>query len=134
NRSDKVATATRNNLSNEGLISDPEKVSLYFKEDEDRLGGKFHETGKIFRRQQVEKEYRVIQMFGDSLGDFTGNGHLSVMDRRALVNHNQSKWGRSWFMLPNPEYGSWKESLKDYQHLNQADTFDKEMRALQPMK
>lgn len=134
NRSDKVATATRNNLSNEDLISDPEKVSLYFKEDEDRLGGKFHETGKIFRRQQVEKEYRVIQMFGDSLGDFTGNGHLSVMDRRVLVNHNQSKWGRSWFMLPNPEYGSWKESLKDYQHLNQADTFNKEMRALQPMK
>ena len=134
NRSDKVATATRNNLSSEGLISDPEKVSLYFKEDEDRLGGEFHETGKIFRRQQVEKEYRVIQMFGDSLGDFTGNGHLSVMDRRALVNHNQSKWGRSWFMLPNPEYGSWKESLKDYQHLNQAETFNKEMRALQPMK
>ena len=134
NRSDKVATATRNNLSSEGLISDHEKVSLYFKEDEDRLGGKFHETGKIFRRQQVEKEYRVIQMFGDSLGDFTGNGHLSVMDRRALVNHNQSKWGRSWFMLPNPEYGSWKESLKDYQHLNQAETFNKEMRALQPMK
>ena len=134
NRSDKVATATRNNLSSEGLISDPEKVSLYFKEDENRLGGKFHETGKIFRRQQVEKEYRVIQMFGDSLGDFTGNGHLSVMDRRALVNHNQSKWGRSWFMLPNPEYGSWKESLKDYQHLNQAETFNKEMQALQPMK
>jgi acid phosphatase len=134
NRSDKVAAATRNNLASEGLIPDPEKVTFYFKEDEERLGGKYHETNKIFRRKQVEKEYRVIQMFGDSLGDFTGNGHLSLMDRRALVNHNQSRWGRSWFMLPNPEYGSWKESLKDYQHLNQAETFNKEMRALQPMK
>ncbi len=134
NRSDKVATATKNNLVSEGLLSDPEKVTLYFKEDEGRLGGKYRETGKIFRRKQVEKEYRVIQMFGDSLGDFTGNGHLSVMDRRALVSDNQSRWGRSWFMLPNPEYGSWEASLKDYQHLNQAESFTKEMEALQPMK
>jgi predicted secreted acid phosphatase len=36
--------------------------------------------------------------------------------------------------LPNPEYGSWKESLKDYQHLDQAETFSKEIQALQPMK
>ena len=134
NRSDKVAAATRNNLAREGLVPDTEKVTFYFKEDEERLGGKYHETNKIFRRKQVEKEYRVIQMFGDSLGDFTGNGHLSVMDRRALANHNQSRWGRSWFMLPNPEYGSWKESLKDYQHLDQAETYSKEMQALQPMK
>jgi len=134
NRSDKVATATRNNLVSEGLLSDPEKVTLYFKEDEERLGGKYRETGKIFRRKQVEKEYRVIQMFGDSLGDFVGNGHLSVIDRRALVNDNQSRWGRSWFMLPNPEYGSWKASLKDYQHLNQAESFAKEMETLRPMK
>ena len=134
NRSNKVARATRNNLLNEGLFHDPEKVTLYFKEDEERLGGNFRNTGKIFRRQQVEKEYRVMQMFGDSLGDFTGNGHLSVMDRRTLVGDNQSKWGRSWFILPNPEYGSWDASLKDYQHLDQAEGFAKEMEALQPMK
>ncbi len=134
NRSDTVATATRNNLISAGLIPDPEKVTLYFKEDEERLGGKFRETGKTFRRIQVEKAYRVIQMFGDSLGDFTGNGHLPVTERRALVDKNQSRWGRYWFMLPNPEYGSWNASLIDYQKLDPVTAFVKEMEALQPMK
>ena len=134
NRSDTVATATRNNLSTAGLIPDTDKVTLYFKEDEERLGGRFRKTGKTFRRKQAEKEYRVIQLFGDSLGDFTGNGHLSMTERRALVDVNQSRWGRYWFMLPNPEYGSWNASLKDYQRLDETKAFAKEMEALQPMK
>ena len=60
---------------------------------------------------------RHLFVFGDQLGDFVPCARASVESpctvgatagsRRALYFKYGSYWGSSWFMLPNPMYGSW---------------------------
>ncbi len=56
-------------------------------------------SDKSSRRSYIGKKYRVIQLFGDNLKDFS--------DRKELLLQNQDKFGRSWFIIPNPNYGTW---------------------------
>ena len=65
---------------------------------------------KSKRRAFVCKNYRILQIFGDNLGDFApGNGGpgATLDQRRAAIAQYQDKWGSKWFMLPNPMYGPW---------------------------
>jgi len=57
---------------------------------------------KHSRRVYISKRYTVIQMFGDNLKDF-----VPIVDD--ALNY-KDKFGKSWFLLPNPIYGNW---LKD---------------------
>ncbi len=54
---------------------------------------------KASRRAYIAKKYRVIQMFGDHLGDFVETNEEAIA--------NKDKFGKSWFLLPNPMYGTW---------------------------
>jgi len=56
-------------------------------------------TDKSTRRAYIGKRYTVIQVFGDSIKDFASN--------EVLILKNQDKFGLSWFLLPNPLYGTW---------------------------
>lgn len=64
---------------------------------------------KVSRRMQIGKLYRVALLFGDNLGDFTGNVLTTPAERAALVEAHRDWWGERWFILPNPLYGSWLE-------------------------
>ncbi|KPK59316.1 MAG: hypothetical protein AMJ59_11580 [Gammaproteobacteria bacterium SG8_31] len=67
---------------------------------------------KTSRRDFIAQRYRVLQIVGDDLADFI---HLpkNVDDkqRSALAAQQDDRWGQSWFMIPNPMYGSWEQAL-----------------------
>jgi 5'-nucleotidase (lipoprotein e(P4) family) len=65
---------------------------------------------KDSRRHKIAGQYCVIAMAGDQLGDFSDlfNAAPSIPTRRALtaLPGPSSLWGRGWFVLPNPVYGT----------------------------
>ncbi|WP_242126190.1 HAD family acid phosphatase [Sphingobium sp. Sx8-8] len=62
------------------------------------------------RRATIAARYCVIAMAGDQLGDFSDlfNAGQPVPARRAATTQDAvaGLWGRGWFVLPNPVYGS----------------------------
>lgn len=90
------------------------------------------EGQKEGRRLMTRQQYDVLAYFGDVYGDF--EPFLKKADqtqrryfeqRKDSVDEHQAKWGKTWFILPNPMYGTWsigeaipktevKSSLNDY--------------------
>ena len=54
---------------------------------------------KSTRRKHIAEQYKIIQIFGDSLLDFAKT--------EELANQHKNKFGKSWFILPNSFYGNW---------------------------
>lgn len=72
------------------------------------------DTGdKTTRREAVADQFRILMLVGDNLGDFISDAEQSVEARRAMVEPYAEYWGERWFMLPNPQYGSWESALFD---------------------
>lgn len=66
-------------------------------------------TGKDARRAAIAARWCVIAMAGDQLGDFSDLFNLlPVAERRAIAVHGSAAglWGKGWFLLPNPVYGT----------------------------
>lgn len=67
-------------------------------------------SAKDPRRWRVAERYCVIAMAGDQLGDFSDrfNDAMAVATRRQLAVHSSAGglWGKGWFILPNPVYGT----------------------------
>lgn len=68
-------------------------------------------TDKASRRAEVARTHRVLLLLGDDLNDFVDAAGRSVEERRALVDAAAARWGRDWFLLANPSYGSWMAAL-----------------------
>ena len=66
---------------------------------------------KSCRRELVGRHYRVLMEFGDQLGDFLTVLSNTPKGRRDAVKPYVGWFGSRWFMLPNPEYGSWLPAL-----------------------
>jgi 5'-nucleotidase (lipoprotein e(P4) family) len=91
-------TATMKNLVALGidLAPDPEHLLLRKERPEWNTGAKTH------RREFIAQKYRIIALVGDDLGDFV-DPKVYAGDRQRL----EPRFGESWFILPNPIYGSW---------------------------
>lgn len=80
------------------------------------LKNEFSDWGseKKNRREYVIQKYRIIMIFGDDLGDFIPNVKTDItMERRMeMTSIYQENWGKTWYILPNPMYGSWYQLLK----------------------
>lgn len=63
------------------------------------------------RRKFVDRDYRVVMMFGDNIGDFLDGVSTNLEARKQLAEPYADWWGRRWFMLPNPTYGSWENAI-----------------------
>ena len=67
---------------------------------------------KSTRRGIVAATHRILLIFGDDGNDFASDlGNGTVAGRAAAAERYSPRWGRLWFMLPNPLYGSWMNSL-----------------------
>ena len=67
---------------------------------------------KTSRRQWLAARFEVLQVLGDELSDFISLPPGTDAETRVQMAESQSeKWGRQWFMLPNPIYGSWERAL-----------------------
>ena len=73
-------------------------------------------SAKSSRWSVVAKDYRILLMIGDNLGDFTDDYKTSPADRQAVYDANADKWGREWIALPNPGYGSWESAPFDHDY------------------
>jgi 5'-nucleotidase (lipoprotein e(P4) family) len=93
-------TATIRNLIALGIDSkpEPERMLLRNERPEWNVGLKAH------RRAFVAANYRIVALVGDDLGDFVDPRQFAG-DRERL----EPRFGDTWFVLPNPVYGSWTD-------------------------
>lgn len=65
-------------------------------------------SDKTPRREHCAKNFRIVLMFGDQLGDFmmVPDG-TDLVGRQTLFKVHENMWGERWFQLPNPTYGDW---------------------------
>ncbi len=104
NRKADEEAATRRNLEKLGYpLAGSEDVILTKGERPEWSSG-----DKTPRRDFVAVHYRVILLLGDDLNDFVDAAGKSATERMDLMHANAGKWGKSWFVLPNPAYGSWE--------------------------
>lgn len=55
----------------------------------------------------------ILATLGDNIRDFLPVRGMDVARKmRATGVGDESRWGRAWFMLPNPMYGSWQRDYK----------------------
>lgn len=105
-----VLETTRLNLRNLGFPLEDEFETILTPK-------KIDITGKL-RRNLIAKNYRVLMILGHDLSHFSEEFfELEIVDRRSLVKKYREKFGREWFLMPNPLYGSWNDALYyfDYQ-------------------
>ena len=69
------------------------------------------QSEKASRRAHVASTHRIVMLIGDDLGDFLPGIRVSKAERDRIVQPYESWWGRRWFVLPNPMYGSWEGAL-----------------------
>jgi 5'-nucleotidase (lipoprotein e(P4) family) len=104
NRSAANADATVAALETAGLRGFVHGQTLYLAGD-DGQGSR-----KDGRRATIAARYCVVAMGGDQLGDFSDlfNAPQPVAARRATTMNTAvaQLWGKGWFVLPNPVYGS----------------------------
>lgn len=80
-------------------------------------------SSKVERRKFIAQNYRVIMLFGDDLNDFISAKNISEKQRDELVEHYSDYFGKKWFILPNPVYGSWTQSITGFKKdLNKEQT------------
>lgn len=109
NREYGVEAATRKNLQALGFpITERTDVVLTKKEPPHNWA-----SDKAARRAFLAKTYRILLLIGDDLGDFVSGSKNAPEVRQELAQKYSQRWGVSWFLLPNPLYGSWETSLYD---------------------
>lgn len=133
NRETKVWDSTANVIKNLGLdTTDLEKRLILRAPDERELAATWAESqgidpdsgaGKALlkgegnkerRRQMVARDHLIVAYFGDVLGDFFAHveqdPNLKPKERKQAAADFAPRWGRTWFILPNPLYGPWAPS------------------------
>ncbi|HEU5133523.1 MAG TPA: HAD family acid phosphatase [Steroidobacteraceae bacterium] len=91
-------TATMKNLLALGIDAapDPQRMLLRGERPE------WNNSNKTLRRAFIAANYRIVALVGDDLGDFVDPPAFAG-DRERL----EPRFGATWFLLPNPIYGSW---------------------------
>src|SRR5438552_8382746 len=81
-------------------------------------------SSKEPRRVAVGAKYHVVLLMGDDLNDFAEvfENSKTVESRIAATDRNKSQFGTRFVVLPNPMYGSWENSIYEYNFkLSEAD-------------
>ncbi|HBQ61162.1 MAG TPA: 5'-nucleotidase, lipoprotein e(P4) family [Balneolaceae bacterium] len=121
NRAYEVEDATRRNMIELGFPVSSEMDNIMLNGEEPGCT-----SDKIKRRQLIEENYRVIMVFGDDLNDFFPAKNTTQKKRADSVNRYSNYFGKKWFVLPNPVYGSWENAMFDFQ----SDLTNKERNAI----
>lgn len=117
NRDVSLYEPTYRNLKQTGFPIDSSKNQLLMRDKSARQeeainGGAGSEWDKSQRRAAIARDYRVVQIIGDGLGDFMGNtANMTPVERREASAVYIAYWGEKWFMLPNPVYGDWESAI-----------------------
>jgi len=72
------------------------------------------EDEKKPRRDFIARTHAIVMLVGDDLGDFLEGVRKSTIAARAQETARvRDRWGTSWFVLPNPSYGSWTAAVDE---------------------
>lgn len=108
NRDFATKQSTRLNLKTIGLNL-PDHVDTVLTRGERPDWG----SDKESRRRHIAQSYRVLLLVGDDLADFISE-YRTPEQVRTREAQRYDQWGRKWFMLPNPMYGSWEATLYNF--------------------
>jgi len=109
---------TLKNLAEAGIETDAEHLMLVGERPE-------WNREKRFRQELVARDYRVIMLIGDDLGDFLPCIRAKPVapcppsnadDRTAMTLQYSEYWGVRWHILPNPMHGSWSSFISGGGH------------------
>ncbi len=109
NRDHSVEEATRRNLQALGFPVDRDGANLLTLDE--RAGW---DADKTSRRRFLAETHRIVLIVGDDLNDFVAGAHTTPEGRLELARRHRSQWGTRWIMLPNPVYGGWERSFRDF--------------------
>ena len=91
-------------------------------------------SNKTSRRTLIAKTHRIILLLGDDYNDFVYLGNLSPKERKQKASLYSNMWGKQWFILPNPSYGSFERALWNYDYQqNNNQKLKKKYKHLKPM-
>jgi len=103
NRDASLEPATRENMEALGFPMGGNVDTFLMKKEQEGWGSK-----KGSRRAVVTKDYRVLLLVGDNLGDFVDGYKQGRAERKAYIESHADNWGSKWIMVANPTYGSWE--------------------------
>lgn len=106
NRNADQKEATRHNLEALGFPMGGNVDTLLMQKDRPEWS-----TGaKGSRFAYIAKDYRVLLMFGDQIGDFSDKYNTNLAERDKLFEELKAHFGHDWMMLANPAYGSFESA------------------------
>lgn len=94
--------ATQKNLKKQGIPQATDNHIL-LKDKNDK--------SKEPRRQLVEKNHKLVMLFGDNLLDFGDPEKPNAAEREKFVQQHKEDFGKKYIIFPNPMYGSWEATL-----------------------
>ena len=106
---------TLQDLAEAGIETDADHLLLVGEEPE-------WNREKRFRQELVARDYRIIMLIGDDLGDFLPCTRAkpdapctaaTAEDRSRMTMENSEYWGIRWHILPNPMHGSWSSFISN---------------------
>lgn len=109
NRREHLEDATRTNLGALGIALDESTDTVLMRGE----NPEWESSNKTPRWATVAATYRILMMFGDSMGDFTAAAEGTVAERRAFAEAHRDYWGSKWITLANPTYGSFIGAVLD---------------------
>lgn len=90
------------------------------------------ESSKEARRRTISQTYRIAILVGDNLDDLSNVFERKTIDARfAEVDKAREMFGHKFIVLPNAMYGTWENSIYEYQRLTEAQKAEKRRSALE---
>jgi 5'-nucleotidase (lipoprotein e(P4) family) len=108
NRDVSTAEVTRANLELYGFSDASNLGTFFFRDKANGL------DSKGARRALIAQRFRIAMLIGDNLGDFHESYKASHSARLSLTTDFSDYWGSRWIMIANPSYGSWEQSLFNF--------------------
>ncbi|MDA9146632.1 5'-nucleotidase, lipoprotein e(P4) family [Gammaproteobacteria bacterium] len=121
--------ATRNNLKKLGLPFDTDRDVLLMKNENGWT------SDKVSRRELIAKDYRILLLIGDQLGDFISLDEATAgMDsRKEVAAKYEEMWGKKWFIITNPIYGRWEAAIYNNEYPDtESELMQMRLKALKP--
>ena len=105
NRTKEEEPATRANMTALGFPMGGNVDTILTVKEEPDWG-----SAKSTRRAVIAKDYRILLLVGDNLGDFTDDYKGDDAARLKVYDDNAEHWGRDWIVIANPTYGSFESA------------------------